>query len=174
MRTMKWVLVLLVSSVTANAAVVYGPVANPGNGHQYYLLSNNTWTASEAEAVRMGSHLVTVSDAAENQWLLSTFSHYGGISRSLWIGFSDQAIEGNWQWSSGQPVTYTHWWPGEPNDLNGEDYAYLGLDGTWNDGMNGLWAGGADLYGVVEVVPEPATVSLFVVGILAFFRSRKR
>jgi hypothetical protein len=163
---------LFLCVVSARAGIIGGPVLNPNNGHSYYLLSNDTWTNSEAAAVQLGAHLVTVTDGPENQWLGSTFSHFDGTDRSLWIGFSDRATEGNWQWSSGEPVTYTNWWPGEPNDLNGEDYAYLSLDGTWNDGMNGRWAGGADLYGVVEVVPEPVTVILFTLGGGALLRRK--
>ena len=38
----------------ARAAVLAGPITNAANGHLYYLLSANTWTASEAEAVGLG------------------------------------------------------------------------------------------------------------------------
>jgi len=44
---------------------------------------------------------------------------------NLWIGFTDQASEGTWEWISGEAVTYTNWASGEPNDANGEDYAVM-------------------------------------------------
>ena len=45
------------------ASILQGAVTNPANGHTYYLLTQNTWTASEAEAVTLGGHLVTANDA---------------------------------------------------------------------------------------------------------------
>jgi len=44
---------------------------------------------------------------------------------NLWIGFTDQASEGTWEWISGEAVTYTNWASGEPKDANGEDYAVM-------------------------------------------------
>lgn len=41
---------------------------------------------------------------------------------------------GDWRWITGERVTYTNWQPGEPNDDDeGEDYAMMYKDGTWND-----------------------------------------
>src|SRR5580765_6641255 len=76
----------------ARAAVLAGPITNAANAHAYYLLSSNTWTASEAEAVGLGGHLVTINDAAENQWVLNTFFPLTGVPyASLWIGLNEAA-----------------------------------------------------------------------------------
>ena len=58
------------------AGILSGPAINPGPGHTYYLLTQNTWTASEAEAVTLGGHLVTINDSAENDWVLNTFNRH--------------------------------------------------------------------------------------------------
>jgi uncharacterized delta-60 repeat protein len=140
----------ILSFSTASPPVVgvieAGPIVNPVNGHTYYLLSQDTWTSSEARARVLGGHLVTINDATENQWVYDTFD---GATRSLWIGLTDLVKEGTFVWVNGQVVAFTNWNGGEPNDgLGGEDYAHLigGSGGFWND------AGGAIMFhGVVEV-----------------------
>jgi Ca2+-binding RTX toxin-like protein len=50
---------------------------------KYYLFSNSgSWTAAQAQAVALGGSLVTINDAAENQWLTTNFAGQG----NLWIG----------------------------------------------------------------------------------------
>src|SRR6185503_16248261 len=114
------------------------------------LLTANTWTASEAKAKALGGHLVTINDAAENQWVADTFFPLTGVPyASLWIGLNDVATEGQFVWASGESVTFTYWYPGEPNDAGGaEDYATIRHPSeapptvSWND----LW----DTFGVVN------------------------
>ena len=122
------------------------------------------WTNAEAKAVALGGHLVTINNAAENTWVYNTFANYGGTPRPLFIGFTDQGHEGQWVWTSGEPVTYTHWNAGEPNNGAGvdpnENYSMMypsggpapGPPGYWNDIM-GIYIPRLDerWYGVVEV-----------------------
>src|SRR4030095_3801372 len=139
------------------AAVLAGPLTNAANAHAYYLLSANTWTASEAEARGLGGHLVTINDAAENQWVLNTFFPLTGVPyASLWIGLNDAANQGQFVWASGEPVTYTNWYPGGPSNVSGEDYGaifrsvFVPLNGTWNVILNPTPL----TFGVVEVSPS--------------------
>jgi len=100
--------------------------------NKFYTLSNaGSWTQAQAQAVSLGGNLVAVNDAAENQFLVNTF----GGSESLWIGLTDQVTEGAFAWANGEAVTYTNWFPGEPNNAGNEDYAEFnfGSAGRWND-----------------------------------------
>ena len=61
----------------------------------------------------------------------------------MWIGFNDFALDGTMEWSSGVPVTYENWYPGEPSnldfDFDGENYVehcvlmYANINYTWWD-----------------------------------------
>ncbi|WP_300007294.1 bluetail domain-containing putative surface protein [Anabaena sp. AL09] len=113
---------------------IFGDVTAPiftYNG-KFYLLSNaGSWTQAQAQAASLGGNLVTVNDAAENQFLVNTF----GGSENLWIGLTDEVTEGTFKWANGEAVTYTNWAPGEPNNLGNEDYAEFNFGGVgkWND-----------------------------------------
>lgn len=95
-------------------------VVNPANGHSYAVGPNTTsWSAGEALAVAEGGHLVTIRSASEQAWIEANFTSELG-AYGLWIGFNDLGVEGQWVWVSGEPVTYTNWSPGNPN--NGSTY----------------------------------------------------
>jgi hypothetical protein len=151
-----------------------GPIINPANQHVYYLLSPNTWSNSEAEAISLGGHLVTINDAAENGWVIATFAGPVEESRPLWIGFTDRDSEGIFQWVSGQPATYVNWntRTDEPNNSGGsgyeEDFAYIVQQNSgnpdllatfWNDVPNDGYGVIPPTYGVAEVEPPTPVVN---------------
>ena len=150
--------------------VIVGPITNGANSHAYLLLSGSTWTEAEAKAVSLGGHLVTINDAAEDDWVFNAFSLFGGTNRHLWIGLSDEVQEGTFVWSSGEPVVYTHWYPGEPNNYNNDDYAHIwapnqpNSDRRWNDApVVSVDEIGRPFCGVVEIAgatPPPAVTCL--------------
>lgn len=97
------------------------------NGHSYYRSTGSmTWTNARQACINMGGHLVTITSAAENNFVFNTWP-------SGWIGFTDEAVEGQWRWVTGESVTYTNWNGGEPNNANNEDYAQFVNGGRWND-----------------------------------------
>ena len=97
------------------------------NGHSYYRSTGSMlWTDAKQACISMGGHLVTLANAAEQTFVFNTWP-------SGWIGFTDEAIEGNFAWVTGEPVTYTNWNPGEPNNAGNEDYAQFVGGGKWND-----------------------------------------
>ena len=97
------------------------------NGHSYYRSTGSmTWTSAKQACINMGGHLVTITSAAENNFVFNTWP-------SGWIGFTDEAVEGQWRWVTGESVTYTNWNGGEPNNANNEDYAQFVSGGRWND-----------------------------------------
>ena len=130
-------------------AVVQGPVTY--NGHSYYRLANSDWTTAEENAVRMlGGHVVTVDDAAENNFIKTTFADAAGSGR-VWIGLNDAVTEGTFVYVSGQAYTYTNWDTNEPNNAGDEDYvAMYSGNGFWVDVKDLSSPGIGLVYGVVE------------------------
>ncbi len=129
--------------------VVAGPITNPANGNQYYLLSLASVGNANNKAIALGGHLATVANAAENEWIRANVANFGGTAREVWLGLGDVAVEGNFQWVNGEPLSYTNWAPGEPNNYFEEDYVEMyPTIGTWND-VNSY--GGSNNFAVAEV-----------------------
>ncbi|UXE63290.1 MAG: hypothetical protein KA717_11965 [Woronichinia naegeliana WA131] len=122
------------------------------NGKSYLLSSAGTWKQAQAQAVSFGGNLVTVNDAAENQFLVNSF----GGTEQLWIGLTDEVVEGQFKWVNGEAVTYTNWSPGQPDDgFGAQDYAYINFvsPGQWDDG-----SASAQLRGIIEIQSNDTTI----------------
>ena len=175
------------SSLLAGSLLIFG-IANIAtasfiySNHEYDLTPILTWLEAEAWAVAWGGHLVTINDQAEQDWLAATFPHT--LYKEIHIGMNDIAQEGDWVWSSGEPVIYTNWLPGEPNDANGiEDIGVMnwghdGLGIPYTDGWNDLSLGHSS-WGIMErSIPEPSTILLLTTGLSSMvaygFRRKKK
>lgn len=162
---------IIFTTLRTNAAVIAGPFTNTANGHSYFLLSSNSASMSELEAISLGGHLATINDAAEQQWVFTTFSPLAGSHR-MWIGLYQLpgSVEpaGGWVWMSGDPSTYRNWSAIEPdNDTTGGKHQDNCLiystaancspicPGTWGDRDGNLEAGNAGgVYAIAEVAPN--------------------
>ena len=108
------------------------PEAVPFGGHAYlYVAMAATWTTAKANCEALGGHLVTINSAEENAFVASLFS-----TGKAWIGATDAVLEGAFVWNNGEPVTYTNWYAGEPNNSGNEDYVEMLAGGLWNDRNN--------------------------------------
>ena len=126
---------------------------NPVNGHSYKLVNHGqsiSWTDAKVAAESMTingqqGYLATITSAQENEFVIN---EVGVVT--AWIGASDAAQEGTWQWVTGPEAGtifqtgnaptgstqgYTNWQNGEPNDSGGEDYGHI-LGTGWNDYAN--------------------------------------
>lgn len=117
-------------AASVDAEVLAGPIWNPATGHEYYLLSPNTWAAAETEANALGGNLVAVLDPLENEWVWETFATLSG--GPIWIGLNDIELEGIFVWSSGRFTDFTSWWTagGQPS---GDGDAVEMNNYVWND-----------------------------------------
>lgn len=99
-------------------------------GGSYYAATDSrlTWQQAESQAQSLGGHLASVTSQAEQRFLTTNFA----AREDIWIGLSSPGAP---SWTTGEPVSYTAFFPGEPNNLGGiESVVHMNLgSGLWND-----------------------------------------
>lgn len=102
-------------------------------GHLYVavLFTRGEWDLSRRIAQKAGGHLVTISDADENDFLVRFYSSEPGFlqkdpagnTHGPSIGWyqlpNSREPSGGWGWVTGEPVTYTNWSAGNPDNYRG-------------------------------------------------------
>lgn len=108
-------------------------VTDPMTGVCYIYFSTEVdWTAARDACLGIDAHLAVSTSQAEND----VFSPLVGLL-DAWVGGNDITTEDAWVWITGEPMLYTNWREGEPND-NGVDN--MGEDCMIIEGDNGgLW-----------------------------------
>jgi hypothetical protein len=114
-------------------------VQEPTSGHWFGIsYRGESWTSAEAGGVELGGHLATIGSVAEQDWIRQSLWPLAG-NAGVWIGFHDLSAPGSFAWSSGEPVTYTNWAPGQPDNAQGNQHfaAIVDSTGVWDDLDNG-------------------------------------
>ena len=156
--------ILLFVTLHTRADILAGPITNPANGHEYYLLSPSTWTMSEVEAENCGGTLAIIKNADEQKWVFSTFDSDSQVNHrsGLWIGLHRTKPGGSFVWVTGAKLDYTNWNQGEPNNVGGiENCVHMtsggsSAAGTWND----LPDNSSIMFGVVELLGKANEIPL--------------
>jgi hypothetical protein len=114
------------------------PCTEPGaltwsqNGHCYFRLQGQPkdWPTQRDACVAAGAHLVTITSQEENDFVRQLVS-----GQDRWIGLRRPQAGEPFSWVTGEPVSYTAWAAGEPNET-GEACARLPTNTnpqTWAD-----------------------------------------
>ncbi len=187
------VIVLFAGGLLLNtiASTAYSsPILNMDNGHYYEVFwkpNGYTWDEAKEEAGSrtfkgFQGHLATITSESENNWITDNLEGYEGA----FIGASDAASEGDWQWVTGETFSFSAWEDGEPNAWNAlnEDYLMFWWENAddnfaaagWNDTVNDPYAEiDFELGYIVEYdnvvpdsasVPVPAAIWFFGAGLL--------
>ncbi len=144
-------------------------LAQEFRGHYYrYFVHPVSWAEADVYCRNLGGHLVTISDAAENEFVRLMMQN-GGYGEA-WIGSNDIGHVGTYTWVTGEPFTYSNWSPGEPNNGGGvQHYAYmLNRDryiGVWDDAQGSPLAKGGFVCewepGAFAVKPDLANMTQY-------------
>lgn len=113
-----------------------------GNGHYYANIrvpEDSTFATVSATVSEFGGALATATSAEEMAFIRDAVrvAEPGQYDRCAFGLLQDAAgpePAGGWYWASGEPLVYTNWRGGEPNDNPApEDFGEFYPDGTWND-----------------------------------------
>ena len=108
-----------------------------------------SWTEANQECIARGGHLATITSQAEMDELVRMCEDAG--VKYCWIGgYTSVRNSGAFgHWITGEPFSYTAWYPGEPsrNDKDGTPEFYLMLwkvedAWSWNDQRNDVLQSG--------------------------------
>jgi hypothetical protein len=137
-------LALVVVGAAIGGPARAAPVLNPANGHYYQAVVFDderdflTWDAARAASAAatfrgVHGHLATISSKAENDFLIARFGPVRSPRGELWVGGTDDPVNGEWRWvvgpeagtlfwlggPGGQEILFADWLAAEPNDAFG-------------------------------------------------------
>ena len=145
--------VAVAAAVTANGALagdaVQWRVEDGGNGHWYQFFETanpRTWQAARDWAYTTGGHLVTITTAQEQAFIISIAPAYEDESGGqAWLGgYQDlnapdyAETHGGWRWITGEPMNYQPW-VNVGQSSPGSDFLTLGRDYLGRFGWNDIW-----------------------------------
>ncbi|CAH1248695.1 CSMD3 [Branchiostoma lanceolatum] len=89
-----------------------------------YIVSDTrlTFTEAEMKCAEQGGLPVTVKDQQVQDFLVQELSV---ANKDVWIGLTDQDVEGQFVWTDGSPLAYSNWAPGEPNGDSTKNCVHL-------------------------------------------------
>lgn len=108
-----------------------------GNYYKAYDEFEYTWQNAKAYCESQGGHLVTITSAQENEFIMQL-----AVKKSYHLGACDNETEGEWKWITGEKWNYTNWDQAEPNNQRNQDYLHIyGFEdsdaGFWDDAHGG-------------------------------------
>ena len=120
-------------------AQIFTPPVLCNSGFIHYALTNacfavvtnpkETWEGARQQCLQRNATLGSIHNAGEDAFL-------GSLSQSdhLWIGMTDQHLEGNWSWVDQTQLDYERWDVNQPNNVLQAQHCGLKTFGdAWGD-----------------------------------------
>ncbi|XP_077993134.1 macrophage mannose receptor 1-like [Glandiceps talaboti] len=100
-----------------------------------FVSDSASWSTAESQCKSYGGSLIAINDNIEQSFVSSKLAAFTGSSW-YWIGLTDLSQAGQFTWSDGDPVTYTNWDAGQPDNSQGD------CVGVSSGTDSGLWTAG--------------------------------
>lgn len=110
------------------------PQPHPEGGSLAFCFVPATWADAELDCIAQDGHLVSIHDAETQELVVSGAAAVQ--PGDFWIGLTDAASEGEFEWTDGTPYDHERWAGGEPNNAGDGEHCVELADwagGEWND-----------------------------------------
>ncbi|XP_077380451.1 uncharacterized protein LOC144020644 isoform X1 [Festucalex cinctus] len=103
------------------------------NNCYFASTTKKTWYLSRSNCQGKGADLAIIN-SREEMFVNGLYSN----NKEVWIGLTDEGVEGQWKWVDGTAMTLQFWASGQPNSYNGnqdcgEFWHRSSGDAEWND-----------------------------------------
>ncbi|XP_047136869.1 macrophage mannose receptor 1 isoform X2 [Hydra vulgaris] len=95
-------------------------------------LQGKNWKDSSTTCQSYGGSLLSVTDRAENLFILNQLKNDNMKNKRYWIGLHELKNERKFTWSDSTALLFSNWKANEPSNQMNEDCVELTIDG-WND-----------------------------------------
>ncbi|MCX6851316.1 MAG: lectin-like protein [Verrucomicrobia bacterium] len=131
-------LAMLISCMVCSFAAAQQPTPKPPfgvpagaklfNGKWYHVfLDEMDWSRAKAKCAAAGGQLVVIPDAATWDFVKTL------TTAMVWLGATDEKVQGEWVWVDGSKMTFTAWGKGQPDNKAGDEDYLATWKSKWND-----------------------------------------
>ena len=91
--------------------------------YEFFERKNTSWEEAKNICESLGGYLVTITSKEEHEYVYDTLGYSANAKgKIVFLGATDDQIEGTWNWITGEDNTYMPMCPGEPNGGVNENY----------------------------------------------------
>ncbi|XP_074550098.1 uncharacterized protein LOC141807788 [Halichoeres trimaculatus] len=105
------------------------------NSCYFTSVLKKTWNRAREFCKARGADLATIKSQDQMDFINGLY----GSDQEVWIGLSDEGVEGQWRWVDGTPLATAFWGKGQPNSHKGKEQDCVEFwhrasgSGEWND-----------------------------------------